>query len=90
MGAHGQVVSADATTKFRVGFSVGDFEQATSAVTVAYKNEEPDVAGKNIVAAFSFVVKDDVDSTSSCHTAHARHAHAPPHTHDTHTTHDTH
>lgn len=58
------VVSADATTKFRVGFSVGDFEQATSAVTVAYKNEEPDVAGKNIVVAFSFVVKDDVDTFS--------------------------
>jgi hypothetical protein len=56
------VVSADATTKFRLGVSVGDFEQATSAVTITYKEAVPE-SGKNVVVAFSFVVKDDVDRT---------------------------
>lgn len=58
------VAGATATTKFRLGVSVGDFEQPSSSVTITYKDEEPDVPGRHVVLALSFVVKEDVDTFS--------------------------
>lgn len=57
-------IPADQTTELRVGISVGEVAERKCSLNLSYLNESPDTDAKHVVVAFSFVVKDDVDTFS--------------------------
>jgi Ras-related C3 botulinum toxin substrate 1 len=57
-------IGDDQTAEVRLGLSVGEVVHPRASVELSYRNEPPEDEDKHIVVAFSFVVKDDVDTFS--------------------------
>jgi Ras-related C3 botulinum toxin substrate 1 len=55
-------IAEDQTAEVHLGLSVGEVVQPRASVELSYRNEAPETDDKHIVVAFSFVVKDDVDT----------------------------